>query len=222
MCVHICKRMYIYVRFQRWQRFCSCFSSSSHCSIPKSESSFLTTSNNMHLLWRRGQRLGNMIDRQNKGVQRLEPFVPNADAKPPKKRTKSSAKNQMADNKKNNWQRRGNRLSRTKQNGIESLKKGTKRRAVSNRKALKKQRTGRSRIYGNKRSKRCEGKRMKSKVCRGRPSTRRGRQIKYQRNTRRRSLRKKTEYSMQEKRQKEKEKLLLEKKRRHARRQDTS
>ena len=132
-----------------------------------------------------------MVDMRNKGVQRLEPFVPNADAKPPKKRTKSSAKNQMADNKKNNWQRRGNRLSRTKQNGIESLKNGTKRRAVSNRKALKKQRIGRSRIYGNKSSKRCEGKRMKSKVCRGRPSTRRGRQIKYQRNTRRRSLRKK-------------------------------
>ena len=133
--------------------------------------------------------MGNRVDRQNKGVQRLEPFVPNADAKPPKKRTKSSAKNQMADNKKNNWQRRGNRLSRTKQNGIESLKNGTKRRAVSNRKALKKQRIGRSRIYGNKRSKRCKGKRTKSKVCRARTSTRRGRKIKHQRITRRRNMR---------------------------------
>ena len=111
------------------------------------------------------------------------------DTKPANKRTNNVAKSQMVD-KKNYWQRRGNRLSRTKQSNRGSFKNRTKRRAGLNRKAKKKQRIGRSRINGN-RSKSCKGKRTKSKICRGRTSTRIGRQMKHQTNTRRSSLRKK-------------------------------
>ena len=132
---------------------------------------------------------------QNKGVQRLEPFVPNADTKPANKRKNHFAINQMFDK---NWQKRGKRLSRTKQKNRGGLKNGTKRRAVSKRKALKKQRVGRGTINGNK-SKKCQGKKNKSKICRGRTSTRRGRQIKHQRNARWRGLRKKLNMRCNEK-----------------------
>ena len=123
---------------------------------------------------------------QNKGVQR---FIPVDDTKPANKRTNNFAKSQIVD-KKNYWQRRGNRLYQTKQNNRGSIKNWTKKRADLKRKAKKKQRIGRSRINGNE-PKRCKGKQTKSKICWGRTSTRKGRQIKHQTTTRRRSLRKK-------------------------------
>ena len=110
-----------------------------------------------------------------KGIKRFHPSMLNADTKPTNKKANIASKKQSI-HKKKHWQRRGNRLSRSKPKGRGGLKNGTKRRRadLKKKKAGKKQRMGRNGIKGNK-SKRCKGRRTKSKNCRGR----RGRQIKH-------------------------------------------